>query len=70
VRRSTLFAGTIITPAAREVNKSTLVVAGLDLIGTTGFVITFALQNTLSNFSGGIMIMLYTSFDTEGISNS
>lgn len=59
VRRITLFMGVIIGLAALEVNIGPL----LALIGAAGFVVAFALQNTLSNFASGIMIMLYKPFD-------
>jgi len=35
----------------------------LAFVGAAGFVIAFALQNTLSNFASGLMIMLYRPFD-------
>ncbi len=59
VRRVTLFIGLIFGLAALEVNIGPL----LALIGAAGFVVAFALQNTLSNFASGIMIMLYKPFD-------
>ena len=59
VRRVTLFIGFIFGLAALEINVGPL----LALIGAAGFVVAFALQNTLSNFASGIMIMLYKPFD-------
>ncbi len=59
VRRVVLFIGLIIGLAALEVNIGPV----LALIGAAGFVVAFALQNTLSNFASGIMIMLYKPFD-------
>jgi small conductance mechanosensitive channel len=59
VRRVTLFIGLIIGLAALEVNIGPV----LALIGAAGFVVAFALQDTLSNFASGIMIMLYKPFD-------
>lgn len=59
VRRVTLFIGLIFGLAALEINIGPL----LALIGAAGFVVAFALQNTLSNFASGIMIMLYKPFD-------
>jgi len=35
----------------------------LAFVGAAGFVVAFALQNTLSNFASGLMIMLYRPFD-------
>jgi small conductance mechanosensitive channel len=59
VRRVVLFIGLIIGLAALEVNIGPV----LALIGAAGFVVAFALQDTLSNFASGIMIMLYKPFD-------
>ena len=47
----------------------TLSLVGIDLgpalagLGIAGFVIGFALQDTLSNFASGVMIMVYRPFD-------
>jgi small conductance mechanosensitive channel len=65
VRRVTLFIGLIFGLAALEVNIGPL----LALIGAAGFVVAFALQNTLSNFASGIMIMLYKPFDVGNFVN-
>lgn len=59
VRRVTLIIGIIIGLTSLEINIGPL----LALIGAAGFVVAFALQNTLSNFASGIMIMLYKPFD-------
>ena len=59
VRRITLFVGLLLGLAALEINITPLVA----LIGAAGFVIAFALQNTLSNFASGLMIMFYKPFD-------
>ncbi len=59
VRRITLIIGLIIGLTALEVNIGPL----LAMIGAAGFIVAFALQNTLSNFASGIMIMLYKPFD-------
>jgi small conductance mechanosensitive channel len=63
VRRVTIFIGIIIGLAALEINIGPL----LALIGAAGFVVAFALQNTLSNFASGIMIMLYRPFDVGDV---
>jgi small conductance mechanosensitive channel len=63
VRRVTLFIGLIFGLAALEINIGPL----LALIGAAGFVVAFALQNTLSNFASGIMIMLYKPFDVSDL---
>ena len=49
--------------SALEINIGPL----LALIGAAGFVVAFALQNTLSNFASGIMIMLYKPFDVGNL---
>jgi len=59
VQRVALFIGILVGLAALEVNVAPL----LALIGAAGFVIAFALQDTLSNFASGMMIMLYKPFD-------
>ena len=59
VRRITLIVGVLLGLAALEVNVTPMVA----IIGAAGFVIAFALQNTLSNFASGLMIMLYKPFD-------
>ena len=59
VRRGTLIAGLILGLATLEINITPLVA----VIGAAGFVIAFALQNTLSNFASGLMIMFYKPFD-------
>jgi small conductance mechanosensitive channel len=51
--------GLIIALSMLEVNIGPLI-AGL---GVVGFVIGFALQNTLSNFAAGFMILLYRPYD-------
>jgi len=59
VRRITLIAGVLLGLAAMGINITPLVA----VIGAAGFVIAFALQNTLSNFASGLMIMFYKPFD-------
>jgi len=59
VRRVTLFVGIIVGLAAMDINVGPI----LAVIGAAGFVVAFALQNTLSNFASGIMIMIYRPFD-------
>jgi small conductance mechanosensitive channel len=51
--------GLIIALSMLEVNIGPLL-AGL---GVIGFVVGFALQNTLSNFAAGFMILLYRPYD-------
>ena len=59
VSRITIIIGLLLGLAALEINITPLVA----VIGAAGFVIAFALQNTLSNFASGLMIMFYKPFD-------
>jgi len=59
VRRITLMVGIIVGLAAMDINVGPI----LAVVGAAGFVIAFALQDTLSNFASGIMIMIYRPFD-------
>lgn len=59
VRRVVILVGLIVGLAALEINIGPL----LAVIGAAGFVVAFALQDTLGNFASGIMIMLYRPFD-------
>jgi len=59
VRRITILVGILLGLAALEINITPMIA----LIGAAGFVIAFALQNTLSNFASGLMIMFYKPFD-------
>ena len=59
VGRITIIIGLLLGLAALEINITPLVA----VIGAAGFVIAFALQNTLSNFASGLMIMFYKPFD-------
>jgi small conductance mechanosensitive channel len=58
-RRLVLAVGVIIGLAALEVNIGPL----LAVIGAAGFVIAFALQNSLGNFASGILIMVFKPVD-------
>lgn len=59
IRRIMIVAGLLAGLAAVGINITPLVA----IIGAAGFVIAFALQNTLSNFASGLLIMLYKPFD-------
>lgn len=63
VRRLTIIIGIIVGLAALEVNIGPL----LAVIGAAGFVVAFALQNSLSNFASGILILLYHPFDVGDV---
>ncbi|MCB1857212.1 MAG: mechanosensitive ion channel family protein [Gammaproteobacteria bacterium] len=59
VRRVMIVLGILVGLAAMDINIAPL----LAVIGAAGFIVAFALQNTLSNFASGLMIMLYKPFD-------
>ena len=59
-RRLVLFAGFFVGLSALEVNIGPV----LAIVGAAGFVIAFALQNSLSNFASGILMLVYRPFDT------
>ena len=61
--RVVFLAGVLVALSALEINLGPL----LAFIGAAGFVVAFALQNTLSNFASGIMIMLYQPFDVDDV---
>lgn len=59
VRAILIFIGVLIGLSALEVNVTPV----LAVIGATGFIVAFALQDTLSNFASGLMILFYRPFD-------
>ncbi|MEN8180117.1 MAG: mechanosensitive ion channel domain-containing protein [Pseudomonadota bacterium] len=59
IRRGIIALGVLAGLAALEVNIGPL----LAVIGALGFVVAFALQNSLGNFASGILILLYRPFD-------
>ena len=59
-RRLVLFIGFFVGLSALEINVGPV----LAVIGAAGFVIAFALQNSLSNFASGILMLIYRPFDT------
>jgi len=61
VRRVMIFIGILIGLSALEINITPV----LALIGATGFIVAFALQDTLSNFASGLMILFYKPFDVD-----
>ncbi len=60
-RRGLFAVGLLLGLSALGLNITPLIA----VIGAAGFVIAFALQDTLSNFASGLMIMLYRPFDIE-----
>ena len=65
VRRGIMLVGIIVGLAAMEINVGPI----LAVVGAAGFVVAFALQNTLSNFASGIMIMIYRPYDVGDMIN-
>lgn len=59
VRRLIIIIGLIVGLAALEINIGPL----LAVIGAAGFVVAFALQNSLGNFASGILVMMFRPFD-------
>jgi small conductance mechanosensitive channel len=51
--------GLIVALSALEVNIGPLLAA----VGAAGFIVAFALQDTLSNFASGLLILAYRPFD-------
>lgn len=66
VRRITFFIGIVIALSMLEVNIGPFLAA----IGVIGFVIGFALQDTLSNFASGIMLLVYRPYDIGDVVNA
>ena len=59
VRRLVVAIGLLVALTTLEVNVGPL----LAVIGAAGFVIAFALQDSLGNFASGILILLFRPFD-------
>ena len=64
-RRLVLFVGLFVGLSALEINIGPV----LAIIGAAGFVIAFALQNSLSNFASGILMLIYRPFDMGDVIN-
>jgi len=64
VRWVVMIVGVIMALAALEVSIGPL----LAVVGAAGFVIAFALQDSLSNFASGLMILFFRPFDVGGVS--
>lgn len=58
-RRLVLLIGFFVGMSALEVNIGPV----LAIIGAAGFVVAFALQNSLSNFASGLLMLIYRPFD-------
>ncbi len=59
-RRIILIVGFFVALSALGINIGPV----LAIVGAAGFVIAFALQNSLSNFASGILMLVYRPFDT------
>ncbi len=64
-RRLVLLIGLFIGLSALEINIGPV----LAIVGAAGFVIAFALQNSLSNFASGILTLIYRPFDIGDMIN-
>ena len=58
-RRLVFIIGLFVGLSALEINVGPV----LAIVGAAGFVIAFALQNSLSNFASGILMLVYRPFD-------
>lgn len=58
-RRLVMVVGLFVGLSALEINIGPV----LAIVGAAGFVIAFALQNSLSNFASGILMLIYRPFD-------
>jgi small conductance mechanosensitive channel len=63
VKQAVFVIGVIVGLAALEVDITPLLAA----VGAAGFVIGFALQDTLSNFASGLLILAYRPFDVGDV---
>lgn len=63
--RIVLLIGLFVGLSALEINIGPV----LAIIGAAGFVIAFALQNSLSNFASGILMLVYRPFDLGDMIN-
>ncbi|MEA3468687.1 MAG: mechanosensitive ion channel [Thermodesulfobacteriota bacterium] len=63
VRWVVMIAGIIVALTALEISVAPL----LALVGAAGFIIAFALQDSLSNFASGLMILFFRPFDIDDL---
>jgi len=61
VRWVVMIAGIIMALTALEISVAPL----LALVGAAGFIVAFALQDSLSNFASGLMILFFRPFDID-----
>ena len=62
-KKIVMLIGFLFALSMMDINVAPLLAA----LGAAGFVVAFALQNTLSNFASGIMIMFYRPFDVGDV---
>jgi small conductance mechanosensitive channel len=58
--------GILMALAALEISVAPL----LAMVGAAGFIVAFAMQDSLSNFAAGLMILLYRPFDIGNVINA
>jgi small conductance mechanosensitive channel len=63
IRRVTIIVGLVVALSMLEIDIGPLVAA----IGVMGFVIGFALQDTLGNFASGVMLLMYRPYDVGDV---
>ena len=63
VRWVVMIAGIIVALTALEISVAPL----LALVGAAGFIVAFALQDSLSNFASGLMILFFRPFDIDDL---
>ena len=63
VKQAMMLIGLIVALTALEINIGPLLAA----VGAAGFVVGFALQDTLSNFASGMLILAYRPFDVGDV---
>jgi small conductance mechanosensitive channel len=64
-RRLVLLIGLFVGLSALEINVGPV----LAVVGAAGFVVAFALQNSLSNFASGLLTLIYRPFDIGDLIN-
>lgn len=63
IRWVVMIVGVIVALTALEISAAPL----LALVGAAGFIVAFALQDSLSNFASGLMILFFRPFDIDDL---
>jgi len=63
IRWVVMIVGIIVALTALEISAAPL----LALVGAAGFIVAFALQDSLSNFASGLMILFFRPFDIDDL---